>query len=117
MEEILRGEPRGRALQDGRGSDGGVGEFKTLAAKRRMSLPTKVELESLTATELAAKCQSVGDDPSRYSAAVADEARQLKSEWDSLQTSRDPDYTKEKPIEAQRKLLKTRMADFLASYL
>ena len=78
---------------------------------------TKEELAGKSATELAVLCQRIADNPSDYYTSIANDAKALKLEWVRLQTSPNPDYEKQKTIEAEKLALKTRMVEFLASTL
>jgi hypothetical protein len=80
-------------------------------------MPTKEELAGKSATELAVLCQRVADNPSAYTASISSNAHKLRMEWLPLQTGREPDYEKQKTIEAQRAALKNRMVEFLAGIL
>ena len=80
-------------------------------------MPTKRELESKGPVELAMLCQKVADNPSAYSNSISSNARKLIIEWQPLQTRSDPDYEKQKKLEAQKMALKNRMAEFLPAIL
>lgn len=81
------------------------------------SMPSKRELEKKGPTELAVLCQGVADNPAVYTTIGSEQAFELKLKWVSLQTGPNRDPKKQKAIEAARKTLNKRMAEFLAEFL
>ena len=80
-------------------------------------MPSKQVLERSYSIALAALCQKVADDPSRYTQAVAEEALKLRTEWAALQLPPRPTLKEERRVESKQVALKTRMAEFLAGVL
>jgi hypothetical protein len=80
-------------------------------------MPSKRELEKKGPTELVVLCQGVADNPAVYTTIGSEQAFELKLKWVSLQTGPNRDPKKQKAIEAARKTLNKRMAEFLADIL
>jgi hypothetical protein len=80
-------------------------------------MTSRQQLASTGPTELAVQCQRVADNPSAYTATISSNALELKREWTRLQTKPDPDYEKQKKIDAQKADLKKRMVEFLSAIL
>jgi hypothetical protein len=90
---------------------------RKISLREVLGMRTKPELEAKGPAELAMLCQDVADNPSAYSNSISSNAHQLIMEWQPLQTRSDPDYEKQKKIEAQKIALKNRMAEFLSAIL
>jgi hypothetical protein len=80
-------------------------------------MPNQQELERSYSIVLAALCQEVADDPSRYTQAVAEEALKLRTEWAALQLPPRPTLKEERRMQSKQVALKTRMVEFLAGIL
>jgi hypothetical protein len=78
---------------------------------------TKVEIQSLGPTELAVLCGKVAESPSA-TALEADQAREMKGEWASLNVSAPrPNLKEQQAIEAKMERLRQKMITFLAAVL
>ena len=80
-----------------------------------MTLTQELEKEGLT--ELNVRCQRVADKPEAYTARVWAEASELNLEWISLQVPLNSNWNKQHEIDEKKKLLRKRMAAFLAAIL
>ena len=76
-----------------------------------------LELERAAPAELAVLCQRVADNPGAYLADAADEASNLKLEWEKLQSPPSLNVTIQRKIELQKDHLGRRMVKFLAGVL
>ena len=83
-------------------------------------MPSKQDLERSNIIALAVLCGQVADDPSRYTKEAADKASELKKEWVLLvsrETPRPPSAKEYEQIQADKRALQKRMAEFLADIL
>ncbi len=80
-------------------------------------MTSTLELDRTDPAELAVLCQRVADNPGAYLADAADEASQLKREWEMLQAPPSLNGAIQRRIELQKDHLGRRMVKFLAGVL
>jgi len=76
-------------------------------------MPTKEEFERLPLTELSVLCRRISDDPERYTPEIRRKASRLFVRWRLLQT-KPSSHKENERRETMKKMLKKRMAAFLA---
>jgi len=77
-------------------------------------MPSLEELVRTSQNELVALCQRVADNRAAYLPAAAEEATELKLEWENLQMPPNLNYALQTKIEQQKDRLRRRMIGFLA---
>ena len=80
-------------------------------------MPSLEELVRTSQNELVALCQRVADNRAAYLPAAAEEATELKLEWENLQMPPNLNYALQTRIEQQKDRLRRRMIGFLAAVL
>ena len=80
-------------------------------------MPSLEELVRTSQNELVALCQRVADNRAAYLPAAAEEATELKLEWENLQMPPNLNYALQTKIEQQKDRLRRHMIGFLAEIL
>ena len=92
----------------------GLVELRLQLSVERIAMPSLEELVRTSQNELVALCQRVADNRAAYLPAAAEEATELKLEWENLQMPPNLNYALQTKIEQQKDRLRRRMIGFLA---
>jgi hypothetical protein len=95
-------------------TQGGLVELRLQLSVERIAMPSLEELVRTSQNELVALCQRVADNRAAYLPAAAEEATELKLEWENLQMPPNLNYALQTKIEQQKDRLRRRMIGFLA---
>ncbi len=79
--------------------------------------PSTQELERTGSAKLVAMRQRVADNPGAYLAVAAEQASNLKLEWEKLQSFPNPNYAAQRKSEQQKDHLRRCMVGFLEGIL